>query len=72
VHAYACLASEFAEMMGFHPTNLSTPQSMAQWLHWKNTNCQPNYWKVCVQLRFTSLYITWIMTLHIVQFLVIF
>jgi len=36
-------------MMGFPSSNLSTAQSVAEWLQWKNANCQPNFWKVCVQ-----------------------
>jgi len=47
----ACAATEFAEMMGFPRTNLSTAQSVAQWHHWKQTQCQPNFWKVGI-IRF--------------------
>ena len=46
-----CVATEFAELMGFPHANLSTPYSLTQWLRWKNESCQPNYWKVRNHLR---------------------
>jgi len=34
---------DFATSMGFQLTNLSTPQSIAQWKSWESSDCQPNY-----------------------------
>ena len=39
-------ASVFAISMGLPgPTNLSSTESMDKWTKWKQSHCQPNFWK---------------------------
>ncbi|KAJ6668629.1 hypothetical protein lerEdw1_012111 [Lerista edwardsae] len=38
-------ASLFAESMGFPAEDLTTQNSLSQYLQWLNQNCQPNFWK---------------------------
>ncbi|KAF5199814.1 N(4)-(Beta-N-acetylglucosaminyl)-L-asparaginase [Thalictrum thalictroides] len=39
-------ASNFAISMGLPgPTNLSSPVSTEKWVKWKDSGCQPNFWK---------------------------
>jgi N4-(beta-N-acetylglucosaminyl)-L-asparaginase len=37
-------AEEFAEMIGFVPQNTTTEESTAEYLNWKENNCQPNFY----------------------------
>lgn len=39
------LATEFAKKMGFREESLSTQESIAMHQEWKNSSCQPNFWK---------------------------
>ncbi|KAG7153285.1 N(4)-(Beta-N-acetylglucosaminyl)-L-asparaginase-like [Homarus americanus] len=38
-------ATEFALMMGFKEYNLTTDSSAKKFESWKNSSCQPNYWR---------------------------
>ena len=40
------LAAEFAVQMGFKNESLETEKSQKIWQEWKNSDCQPNFWKV--------------------------
>ncbi|KAL3650422.1 hypothetical protein CASFOL_006825 [Castilleja foliolosa] len=44
-------ASIFAISMGLPgPTNLSSQESIEKWVNWKNSKCQPNFWKNVVPI----------------------
>ncbi|KAL5109148.1 hypothetical protein TcWFU_006970 [Taenia crassiceps] len=36
-------ATRFAESLGYHRTNLSSNESIEEWMQWKSRNCQPNF-----------------------------
>ncbi|KAM3388988.1 hypothetical protein ACQJBY_011244 [Aegilops geniculata] len=39
-------ATSFAISMGLAgPTDLSSPESIEKWSNWRQSNCQPNFWK---------------------------
>jgi isoaspartyl peptidase/L-asparaginase-like protein (Ntn-hydrolase superfamily) len=38
-------ATQFAIAMGYSITNLSTAVSTKQWETWKQSHCQPNFWR---------------------------
>ncbi|XP_055386252.1 N(4)-(Beta-N-acetylglucosaminyl)-L-asparaginase [Condylostylus longicornis] len=38
-------ATDFAVSMGFQKESLSTNQSKKMWENWRNSNCQPNFWR---------------------------
>jgi N4-(beta-N-acetylglucosaminyl)-L-asparaginase len=37
-------ATDFAVMMGFKKSNLSTSKSKKIWKDWRKSKCQPNFW----------------------------
>lgn len=37
------LASQFAAEMGFAQERMYSPESVAKWAHWYESNCQPNF-----------------------------
>ncbi|CAA9995441.1 unnamed protein product [Nesidiocoris tenuis] len=41
------LATAFAKQMGFREESLSTNHSTEMWQKWKESQCQPNFWKSC-------------------------
>ena len=45
------LATQFAKQMGFQEESLTGEHSKTQFINWKNkANCQPNYWKVMLNI----------------------
>jgi len=44
-------ATKFAESMGFTNEDLSTKTSRDLHSDWLSRNCQPNYWRVCMQIQ---------------------
>ncbi|XP_065579870.1 N(4)-(Beta-N-acetylglucosaminyl)-L-asparaginase-like isoform X2 [Artemia franciscana] len=38
-------ATDFAKQMGFKEENISSANSINMWQIWKNSSCQPNFWK---------------------------
>lgn len=44
-------ATQFALQMGFKEETLSTNDSNQIWESWKNTSCQPNFWKVLIEMN---------------------
>lgn len=39
-------ATDFARTMGFQVESLSTPDSEKMYHHWRDRDCQPNFWMV--------------------------
>lgn len=44
-HSILCGADLFASQMGFQEESLRTPESDADWMKWRRSGCQPNFWK---------------------------
>lgn len=40
------LATQFAKQMGFKEESLTTSNSMKKWKSWIQNHCQPNFWRV--------------------------
>lgn len=43
-------ATQFAIQMGFQEENLTTSESEDIWKEWQDEKCQPNFWKVWIEL----------------------